>query len=193
MVLYAFSPLCVLNTMNGLTDIAIGTLNFGMTMACPLGAILGLIPKIPTADWSNGLLTVEDPTSHEWSKWLGGNGVVLLVSAYSFLATAPVRGAFAGLIDGHAAGQGFTGVFDSVTGQVLLRPSRVFAAGESIPAGWVARQGGHNAVSTLLGGSRANHLGYAVIIQADGTLAITWSSGVLNGGLGLKQANILAI
>lgn len=68
-------------------------------------------------------------------------------------------------------------MFDSVTGKVLLRPS---TADNVIPAGWVARRGGHDAVSTLLGGTRANHAGFATILQADGTLAITWRSGVLN-------------
>jgi hypothetical protein len=89
---------------------------------------------------------------------------------------APVR-PLANIFSGHGAGQGFTGVFDSVTGKVLLRPS---TADNVIPTGWVARRGGHDAVSTLLGGNRANHAGYAAILQADGTLAITWRSGVLN-------------
>jgi hypothetical protein len=35
-------------------------------------------------------------------------------------------------------------------------------------------------VSKALGGDAANHQGFAVILQEDGSLAVTWRSGVLN-------------
>jgi hypothetical protein len=81
------------------------------------------------------------------------------------------------VFDGHGAGQGFTGVFDSATGKILLKPS---TAASEIPPGWVARGGGHANVSGALGGNAAGHQGFAVILQQDGTLAVTWRSGVLN-------------
>ena len=43
------------------------------------------------------------------------------------------------VLEGHGAGQGFTGVFDAATGRGALRPSTAEAV---IPEGWVARQGG---------------------------------------------------
>ena len=51
-----------------------------------------------------------------------------------------------------------------------------------MPEGWVPRRGGHAQVSAELGGDASSHHGLAVILQEDGTLAITWRSGVLNRG-----------
>ena len=81
------------------------------------------------------------------------------------------------MLEGHGAGQGFTGVFDAATGRVLLRPSTAEAL---IPEGWVARSGGHAAVSDLLGGEPAGHTGFAVILEEGGGLEMTWRSGTLN-------------
>jgi len=83
----------------------------------------------------------------------------------------------ASVLEGHSATQGFTGVFDVSTGKVLIAPSTEEA---DIPAGWVERAGGHADVSATLGGDSANHSGFAVILQQDGTLNITWKSGTLN-------------
>jgi RHS repeat-associated protein len=83
----------------------------------------------------------------------------------------------ANILEGHSSGQGFTGVYDASSGNVLLAPSTRDA---QIPAGWVARAGGHADVSATLGGDAANHSGFAVILQEDGTLNITWRSGTLN-------------
>ena len=85
----------------------------------------------------------------------------------------------ASVLEGHGAGQGFTGVFDSATGKVLVKPS---TAASEIPSGWVAGRGGHADVSKALEGDAAKHLGFAVILQKDGTLGVTWRSGVLNPG-----------
>jgi hypothetical protein len=71
----------VLNSANGVTDIAIGTLNLGVHILNPLGSALDLNPQLPLVDWSKGWITNEDPELHEWSKWLGGNGVVILGGA----------------------------------------------------------------------------------------------------------------
>jgi hypothetical protein len=77
----------------------------------------------------------------------------------------------------YPAGQGFTGVYDASTGQIMLVPS---TANPQIPPGWVARNGGHAAVSQALGGDAAEHYGFAAIIQENGSLQLTWRSGVLN-------------
>lgn len=86
-------------------------------------------------------------------------------------------GTLAQVFERHGAGQGFTGVIDDATGELLLRPSRT---GDNLPEGFVPRNGGHDIVSTALGGNRADHRGFAVIIQENGTLAVTWRSGILN-------------
>jgi len=83
----------------------------------------------------------------------------------------------ANILKGHSAGQGFTGVYDATTRKVLIAPS---TANAEIPAGWVARAGGHAEVSATLSGDAANHSGFAIILQPDGTLNITWRSGTLN-------------
>ena len=89
------------------------------------------------------------------------------------------RGAppLAHILEGHGPGQGFTGVFDATTGRVALRPSTAEAL---IPNGWVARGGGHGAVSRELGGDAVSHAGFAAIIRDDGGLQLTWRSGTLN-------------
>jgi hypothetical protein len=81
------------------------------------------------------------------------------------------------LLEGHSAQQGFTGVIDSATGNVLIKPSRL---GTDLPQGWVSRRGGHADVSRAIGGNAAHHRGFAVILQEDGSLRVTWGSGVLN-------------
>lgn len=73
----------VANIANGLTDIGIGLLNLAI-IGAPGGLALrlaGIAPAIDAPDWSTGLVTDEDPTLHEWSKWLGGNGVFFLAGA----------------------------------------------------------------------------------------------------------------
>ena len=60
------------------------------------------------------------------------------------------------VFQGHGPGQGFTGVFDAGTGRISLRPSTAEAV---IPEGWVARAGGHGAVSAEIGGDAASHAG----------------------------------
>jgi hypothetical protein len=83
------------------------------------------------------------------------------------------------LLRGHSVGQGFPAVWDSVTGRILFRPSPS-VRGAPVPQGWVPRGRGHALVSSQLGGNPANHQGFAFVLQADGTLAVTWRSGVLN-------------
>jgi RHS repeat-associated protein len=108
-----------------------------------------------------------------------GRGVFYILDAATGRLVALKIGPLASVLEGHGPGQGFTGVYDSATGKVLIKPSTEAA---EIPSGWVARSGGHADVSKALGGDAANHLGFAVILQEDGTLAVTWRSGVLNPG-----------
>lgn len=79
----------VFNTLNGVTDIGIGLVNLGVSTS-PAGHLLaigGVDTDIESPDWSNGLITEEDPELHEWSKTLGGNGAVTLATI--FLAFIP--------------------------------------------------------------------------------------------------------
>jgi hypothetical protein len=81
----------MLNTANGVTDIAIGLANLGISTS-PTGLMMapfGGLPQIPAPDWSNGLLVEEDPLSHWISKFAGGQGVVTLATlGASYLATS---------------------------------------------------------------------------------------------------------
>jgi hypothetical protein len=80
----------VVNTVNGVQDAVIGIANI------PIAAVNGIawveerlgildssnpirVPYIPSPDWSRDLIYVGEPT-HELSKFLGGNGVVTLVT-----------------------------------------------------------------------------------------------------------------
>jgi RHS repeat-associated protein len=80
-----------------------------------------------------------------------------------------------GVLEGSKEDDGFTGVIDSRTGKILLQSS----ANPPGP-GQVPRTGCHAIVSDSLGGNRADHQGFAVIVREDGTLRVTWSSGTLN-------------
>lgn len=73
--------------------------------------------------------------------------------------------------------QGFTGVYDAETGTVAFAPSTY---DEVIPEGWVDANGGHAVVSDALGGNSDNHFGFSAILQEDGSVQLTWKSGVLN-------------
>ncbi|WP_129775911.1 FG-GAP-like repeat-containing protein [Peristeroidobacter soli] len=135
--------------------------------------------------WGAGLMVARDMGPEATSQYLRENPMftgtktamemsVGIGGTRAALGTAP----FARMLEGHAAGQGFTGVYDTGAGQLLLRPS---TSATPLPPGWAARAGGHGAVSATLGGT-ANHAGFAVIIQADGSLAVTWVSRTLNRG-----------
>jgi hypothetical protein len=114
---------------------------------------------------------------------MGGVEDAVRVAPYAVLGGIELRTPatdtppLANLFEGHTAGQGFTGVFDASTGKVLIAPSTADAV---IPDGWVPRTGGHADVSAALGGDAASHSGFAVILQNDGSLNITWRSGTLN-------------
>jgi len=120
--------------------------------------------------------------SLEWTKFSANVAITATPIGADYLAgklmveTAEIA-PLADILEGHSAGQGFTGVYDASTAKVLIAPSTAEA---DVPAGWVARAGGHADVSTTLGGDAANHSGFAVILQEDGTLNITWRSGTLN-------------
>lgn len=79
--------------------------------------------------------------------------------------------------DDYKAGQGFSSVYDTATGKVTVQPSTYDTP---VPKGSVPARGGHAQVSRLAGGDRAAHRGFALVIQKDGKLKITWRSRQLN-------------
>ena len=85
----------------------------------------------------------------------------------------------ASVLEGHRATDGFSAVYDTVTGRIAMSPSTRLTP---VPGGWVARSGGHAEVSARLGGDPANHAGFAAILEEGGTLRVTWRSGTLNPG-----------
>lgn len=56
----------------------------------------------------------------------------------------------------------------------------VHPSGNPPGPGQVPRTGRHGQVSDVLGGSRANHQGFAVVIRDDGSLEVRWVSRTLN-------------
>jgi len=89
-------------------------------------------------------------------------------------------------VEGYSAQQGFSGAFDFAAGKIRFRPS-TSKRGVEVPEGWVPRNGGHAIISQELGGNSAEHVGYTMFLQEDGSLAVQWYSGSLNsaypGGL----------
>ena len=77
------------NTVNGVQDGLIGMANLpGVAYNNTVGYIPGapLVQYIPSPDWSNNLVTAEDPTQHAVSKFAGGTGVTMLVPGGQFTA-----------------------------------------------------------------------------------------------------------
>lgn len=91
------------------------------------------------------------------------------------------------VLEGHPAGQGFTGVFNTATWEVLLKPS---TSNLVVPEGWVRRGGGHAAVSRALGGDASSHVGFAAILEEGGGVRLTWRSGTLNPPPGLVPSAV---
>jgi RHS repeat-associated protein len=72
----------IVNVFNGVQDAAIGLLNLGI-MASPTGLALmaaGKSPFIPSPDWSAGLFVEESERAHWWSKFIGGQGAMTLLT-----------------------------------------------------------------------------------------------------------------
>ncbi len=109
--------------------------------------------------------------------WSARSLVLQQIRQPTVTSFSPVVPPLASVLEGHGAGQGFSGVFDVARGRVLIQPSTPNAPA---PSGWVLRAGGHAQVSANLGGNSANHAGFAVILQQNGTLNITWVSRTLN-------------
>ena len=74
-----------LNTLNGAQDSIIGMLNLGIQHG-PFGAVVrdlrafGIDLTLPSPDWSRDLVIDESDRSHWWSKFLGGEGLVILAT-----------------------------------------------------------------------------------------------------------------
>ena len=84
-----------------------------------------------------------------------------------------------------SATTGFSGVFDPVTDNFLIRPSgdTLLKSGE-IPIGRVNQFGGHgtlnNELSQTLGVDPSKTLGFSVFYDTPGQLSISWNSGSVN-------------
>jgi hypothetical protein len=73
----------VLNNLNGVTDLAIEAVDLPATIYNNTAGRLGADPlkPLPKPDWSRNLITTESDDTHNWSKFFGGNGTLLLLSA----------------------------------------------------------------------------------------------------------------
>ena len=111
------------------------------------------------------------------SEGLRRAGTKLIAKYADDVADTFPRGSLSKVFDGHVVGQGFTGVIDSLKKKLLLVPSTY---DDVIPDNWVPARSGHGPVSQMLGGNTANMWGFAAKLQADGSLHVTWLSGVLN-------------
>ncbi len=101
---------------------------------------------------------------------------VLGVGGISLASGTPL----APVVDGFTAPQGFSGVYDTTTGAIGLSPSVYVEPGATVPEGFVNARGGHLDVSDALGGDPDNQVGFAVVLQEDGTANVTWTSRTLN-------------
>jgi hypothetical protein len=74
-------------------------------------------------------------------------------------------------------GQGFSGVYNPSSGQILMRPSTALVP---IPAGYVPRGGGHAVLAAEMGRS-PSQVGFTAFLQQNGALRIEWLSRSVNG------------
>jgi hypothetical protein len=91
------------NTVNGVQDGLVGIANLpGVIYNNTAGYILGapLAQSIPSPDWSNNLITAEDPTLHAVSKGLGGTGATMLIPGAQFSAPTASLGRVSVLAQG---------------------------------------------------------------------------------------------
>lgn len=157
--------------------------------ATPFLIVAGLI-GIAT-ELSDGYNVFIDPcsTAADKHRYLGGLAGGLVGSALGapagFGAGKALKGRFtaassgaplAGFLDGHASGQGFSGVLDPDTGALRLRPSTYE---NPVPDGYVSARGGHFTLSSELGGN-PNNLGFTVFLQENGSLGVRWLSRSVN-------------
>ncbi|MBC8353248.1 MAG: hypothetical protein H8E66_14720 [Planctomycetes bacterium] len=68
----------VLNVVNGVQDIAVGTANFAVNTS-PAGMLID-VPQLESSDWSRGMLVHESDATHGWSKFIGGESAVTLMT-----------------------------------------------------------------------------------------------------------------
>jgi hypothetical protein len=73
----------VLNILNGAQDAVIGLLNLGIQLSPggQIAAALGHPISVPSPDWSNGMITQESDGVHGWSKMIGGESLITLLTA----------------------------------------------------------------------------------------------------------------
>lgn len=81
------------------------------------------------------------------------------------------------------AGQGYSGVYDPVTGTLRMQPSTP-GRNMPVPPGWVPRGGGHDIVAESFrdaGVPEGRLQGFTALQQPDGSLKTEYFSGSLNG------------
>ena len=73
----------LLNTANGLQNVAIGTANtYYAQLNWTVGWVVPNIPYIKSPDWSRGRAVDESDAVHEWSTYLGGTGAAFLIGRF---------------------------------------------------------------------------------------------------------------
>lgn len=82
-------------------------------------------------------------------------------------------------------GTGFSGAFDTTSGQLVALPSGATTLSGGVTASNIVDQfGGHRAASSALtalnGSARSDHLGFVARALDDGTLEMLWRSGQLD-------------
>ena len=72
----------VMNILNGAQDSVIGLVNLGIWLSPggQLASALGHPINIPSPDWSNGLVVQESDGVHGWSKLIGGESLITLIT-----------------------------------------------------------------------------------------------------------------
>jgi hypothetical protein len=73
----------LLNTVNGVQDSAVSVMNLGVGIWNNSGALLydKELEYFLSPDWSRDVIVQESDAAHEASKYLGGNGLITVVSA----------------------------------------------------------------------------------------------------------------
>ena len=162
---------CSLNPDSPSVQSAAETLKTGFSVFC---------------DLCDAVFSAEDCASGNCSPWMLLGALPIIPSSWGDEIVEGLNAGIRPMLGKFDVGAGFTGVFDRLGENMLLRPSgdTLLKTGD-VPTGRVPRRGGHEPVQERLAKlvdnlDRAKTVGFAVIYDTSEKLIVTWDSGVIN-------------
>ncbi|OQA02566.1 MAG: tRNA(Glu)-specific nuclease WapA precursor [Planctomycetes bacterium ADurb.Bin401] len=153
----------LLNTVNGLQDIAVASLNSQLGIWSYSGALIGdkQLNGIGSPDWSKDLIVKESQTAHDISKFLGSQGLLTLITASGSAGQSAAAPAREGIYEFQASsGKTYVGQSSNIprrvvehikSGKLLAKDAQTVKTTE-VTGGRIAREIAEQARIDRLGG-----------------------------------------